>query len=981
MSAFYLLHEFQTGSARRRIPFRLFPETRPLILPCIQWPVFILALGMIFGTRPPSVRADVTSLFTSEEFTSAGSLALPILGENAFFGTAVSVSGDILAVGMPRESSGPPSPGRVYLFERDGGDSNHWDHIKTLVSGQGAVSDDFGRAVAASTNYIAVGVPLEKVGGLRKGAVYIFECNAGGANHWGLATKLVVEQAPAGSAFGTSVAINGDLLVVGAPSEEIANDAGLGAVYLYQRRADETNHWTLLRKLLPSDGFGGGYFGDAVATSGDVLVVGASAGKVGTYTVGTGYVFERNQGGADNWGQIKKIQASDPKPSDLFGASVAVNGDTILVGAPHKDSGTNRSLGAVYVFQRLYVPRLWSQVAKVLPVDQTGVSRFGWSVAVSGDVGLVGSLSRVGDHVEQGTVYLLYRHAHIPYSWEPTQRITLAEGADGDQFGWAVAMSDGVAAVGARYQDTDSVSNEGAVHLFTYSAKGISDSPLVTLTPPGVVGWDDAPTTWKGMGTSIALSGDQVLVSVPADDVGTNYGQGSVRLFSCDRDSENRWAQSGLLLQHPAEPYQQFGSGLAATETIAVVGAPGADESTGAAWIFERPPGGAWIETAKLTASDGTNNDQFGVAVAVSGQVVAVGARYTWFRPLEYVHGAVYLFGREPDGSGGWVQLQKLTADGATGDDQFATVLAMAGSLVAVGAPYTDIGAEWSGEGAVYLFNAEVPAPGAWRQIQRLTAAEPLSCELFGSSLALTEDLLVVGAPFATYNDLFEQGVVYVFERSGTSPGNWVQTARLTAPQGIGDETFGYSVAIYGDLIAVGAPRAWSDLEVLAAVHIFKRKSTHPSQWEHVQVFTSSVMGDSLGWSLAMNESLLVAGKPDSDDAATDAGSAVLFYRSGLRWSSPQRNGGVFSVNLFGSPGAILSLQVSSDLIHWMPFLDVTLSGSASLLTWPFPTNIPHAFYRARRGFCWVIITRQTEARTSPVSLKWRTLTERLRFL
>jgi len=209
--------------------------------------------------------------------------------------------------------------------------------------------------VAISGDTVVVGAEEEDGTGYNFGAAYLFERNQGGADNWGEVKKLTASDGADDDRFGCSVAISGDTVVVGAYGEDGAG-ATRGAAYVYERNYDPSNpstpladNWGQVKKLTASDGEDYDGFGNSVAISGDTVAVGASGEDgAGNYR-GAAYLFERNWGGADNWGEVQKLTASDGADDDHFGFSVAISGDTVVVGARYKDgAGTNR--GAAYVF-------------------------------------------------------------------------------------------------------------------------------------------------------------------------------------------------------------------------------------------------------------------------------------------------------------------------------------------------------------------------------------------------------------------------------------------------------------------------------------------------------------------------------------------------------------------------------------------------------------------------------------------------------
>ena len=167
-------------------------------------------------------------------------------------------------------------------------------------------------------------------------------------------TKLTAPEAGAGDSFGVSVAVSGDTVVVGANREDLAG-ASAGAAYVFQRDQGSADNWGELTKLAASDAEAGDFFGSGVAVDGDTAIVGAFREDDGGNNAGAAYVFARSQGGPDNWGELKKLTASDAQAGDFFGLRVAVSGDSAIVGAYHEDAG-GIDAGAAYLFESLAGP-------------------------------------------------------------------------------------------------------------------------------------------------------------------------------------------------------------------------------------------------------------------------------------------------------------------------------------------------------------------------------------------------------------------------------------------------------------------------------------------------------------------------------------------------------------------------------------------------------------------------------------------------
>jgi hypothetical protein len=180
----------------------------------------------------------------------------------------------------------------------------------------------------------------------------VFERDQGGPGAWGEVVKLTASDGADDDEFGWSVAVSDDTAVVGAYQDNLAgvgNDAG--SAYVFERDQGGLGAWGEVVKLTASDAADLDYFGSSVAISADVAVVGAyEDDHVGGIDAGSAYVFERDQGGPGAWGQIVKLTASDAAADDHFGVSVAVSGDTTVIGAYKDDHVGETDAGSAYVY-------------------------------------------------------------------------------------------------------------------------------------------------------------------------------------------------------------------------------------------------------------------------------------------------------------------------------------------------------------------------------------------------------------------------------------------------------------------------------------------------------------------------------------------------------------------------------------------------------------------------------------------------------
>jgi hypothetical protein len=207
--------------------------------------------------------------------------------------------------------------------------------VKTLLASDGQAGDLFARRVAIGGDIAIVGAPLKDNDGDLAGAAYIFQRDLGGDGNWGEVTKLTASDVEPADTFGYSVSVSGDIAIVGSPREG-EGGALSGAAYIFQRDHGGTDSWGEVTKLIASDADSGDGFGWSVAVSEDTAIVGAWQEGNGA---GAAYIFGRHQGGEENWGEVRKLVASDAQPSDGFGKSVALSGDTAIAGASGEDAG------------------------------------------------------------------------------------------------------------------------------------------------------------------------------------------------------------------------------------------------------------------------------------------------------------------------------------------------------------------------------------------------------------------------------------------------------------------------------------------------------------------------------------------------------------------------------------------------------------------------------------------------------------------
>jgi uncharacterized protein (TIGR03437 family) len=233
--------------------------------------------------------------------------------------------------------------------------------------------------------------------------------------------------------------------------------------------------WTQQQRLTADDGAGGDLFGHSVAVSGDTVVVGAKLDTIGANSdQGSAYVFVR--GGAV-WTKQQKLTADDGAAGDQLGVSVAITGDTIVVGAPLDDVGDKSDQGSAYVFVRSGA--VWTKQQKLTPDDGEAFDSFGDSVAISGDTVVAGAPGdKIGENIVQGSAYVFVRSLTPGgATWTKQQKLTADDGEFGDQLGSSVAVSGDTVVAGAPGDEIGENTFQGSAYVFGSSACQFSVAP------------------------------------------------------------------------------------------------------------------------------------------------------------------------------------------------------------------------------------------------------------------------------------------------------------------------------------------------------------------------------------------------------------------------------------------------------------------------------------------------------------------------
>ena len=719
-----------------------------------------------------------------------GSLANPNTTQQyaAETGHAVSAHGDLVAISAPQEDLfGLSNVGQVHIYDRttdslvrsipnptpNSGDrfgeaialhgttlvvGTRFDDATGIDSGQAAAfdvttgqllhlfenpspsdSDFFGSAVNVQGDKVVVGAYFDDADGMNAGSAYVFDLATGG-----LLYELTRPAPNAGDNFGTSISIDGNRVAVGVPRSSV----GAGSVELF---ALDTG--TFDRSIANPVPANFDFFGFDVGLSNDTVLISAYSDNTGDVNSGTAYLFDAASGSL-----VHTLNNPAPELADNFGYSVAIEGDTVLVGAYRDNAGANDA-GTVYEFSAAS-----GILARTISnPDPQAFDFFGVDVAVAGASIVVGARGDDTSVEDAGAAYFFEQT-----TGNLTTTFFTPTPSSYDFFGQAVAVSGDLIAVGTTLDDTGAI-DTGSVQVYESQAQTLR----LTIANP-------TPDSGDNFGGAVAMSSEILVVGAPRDDT-SGADSGIAYVFN---------ASSGALLHTLANPTpaigDNFGTSVTIDGSLVVVGAPGDDTgatNSGSVYVFDAGNGVYLGEIANPSPND---FDAFGAAIDISGDLLVAGSRFD--DTMAVNAGVAYVFDA-PTRS----LTTTLTDSQAAKNDLFGQAVAIAGTTVAIGSPQKDAGAV--NGGAVHMFNALTGA-----QTDTIISLIPATDGFFGESIAINDQVLAVGSNRED-SQVPDSGAAYIFD---VTTGNHIQ--RLEHPSPSRFDNFGFSIAVDNHVLAVGAP-------------------------------------------------------------------------------------------------------------------------------------------------------------------------------
>ncbi|MDN5215487.1 Ig-like domain-containing protein [Fulvivirgaceae bacterium BMA12] len=657
-----------------------------------------------------------------------------------------------------------------------------------------------------------------------------------------------------GDKFGNALAVDGDIMVVGAPNSDLMG-LNSGIVFIYELI---NGQWEQIATLSPAIPEKEVYFGSAVTIQNDVIVVGSPGSDVGGVRSGKVFVFLKPGAKWDDANEDAQLTASDADQNYRFGHDVAIDNDVIVVGAPDAYGTGNRS-GAVYVFEQPLSGWVnMHETAKLIeskPNLKSAKENFGISVDIDSDVIVAGSPYYDGAvYEDQGAVFVYEKPVSGWQNSVESYLLTSSNPGHSNWLGVDVSIQSNVIGAGIAVYGPG-VGVTGGVLVFekqgaTWTSQ--TENAFLTTKESRFVAY---------FNPRIIVTDETIFLGLSVED-GLELSSGAVFGFSKTGDTWNNATESFKLISSQGVTEHNLGFSVALSNDYLLAGNSDDDNGSfsGSVSIFKKPESG-WLDTnfehAKIGSStQSASEGSFGYDVAISGKYAVVGSPRD--DEIAFDAGSAYVFEKIDQQ---WIRKAKLTNKSGKVGDRFGDHVAIYANTIAVAAPNNSDNGMNSGK--VYIF--EKPA-GGWEDSDapiEINPVDPLERDYFGTSVDIYRDEMVISSLERGGSSVV--GRVFVFQRIGKSWSNHVQKARLKPKESAKARGFGVTAAIFDEKVVVGARWGIMGLNQTSKAYIYMKsdsgwfdKTEDQILFKKDKTISVSKMG------LEMSDSLAFLGAPRS---------------------------------------------------------------------------------------------------------------------
>jgi len=735
-----------------------------------------------------------------------------------------------------------------------------WDEITNILPKDYLDNDNnkYGYSVAIDGDYAVIGAPRYNN---KRGLVFVLQNNAG---TWERIAILSMSLQGTNDEFGVSVSILGDVIVVG----RNGNVRGSAHVFVKPDAGWEDMHPTAT--LNSSDNDRGYYFGRAVSISGDDIIVGSSrADNIGADNIGAAYIFTKPVSGwSGNILETAKLTPSAGETNGYFGSSVSINNNNVVIGSHRINSNT----GAAYVYTKPSSGWVNANENAILTAsDATTSDKFGYSVSILGDDIIIGAHQHSGSEDYCGAAYAFTKPSSGWATTTETTKITTTIEKPYNFFGCAISMYGNYVAIGA----SGHRSSAGSTYIYEKQAGIWNLSTEKILT--------SSDNNENGVDYSVAISGTEVIIGYPSDDVNGLYS-GSIYCYTqpisgWENTTENSKISSSYITNNNFG--DSFGKSVSIYGDYAVVGSPNFNLNEGIAYVLHND-NGVWTNIARLQISNSSVNAYLGSSVSIFEDVIVVGAEKQSYK------GAVFVYVKPSSGWADMTETAKLTPSTSVNYDYFGCSVSIYNNVIAVGSKSHDLGESNKNYGAVFVYSKPSSGWVDMTETAKLTSSDKMPNDEFGTSVKIYDDVIIAGAPKDDVDDDSpneNSGSAYIFAKpsSGWSTSN--ETAKLTSSDVSNIAYFGTSVSIFADDIVIGAYQ--NDNIGSAYVYTKPIDGWATTNTETAKLTSSTSTNYShFGFAVDISNSNIVVGAKFDDDKGSSSGTAYVFSKPSSGWIS-----------------------------------------------------------------------------------------------
>gem|GEM_PF-6864539 len=747
------------------------------------------------------------------------------------FGRSIDMDGDYIVVGAPYDDDNGSNSGSAYIYKKQGDGSVV--QLAKLLPDDGSASYSFGSSVAINGNYIVVGSPFADENNLNNsGSVYIFENN--GLDSFSQLQKITITNTTSYASFGVSVDIEGDYVVAGASGDDEKGSYS-GAAYVFKLQG---GIFSEVQKLLASDGQTSNYFGNAVSINKDYIVIGSSRdSNGGGSSVGSVYIFKNN--GQDIFNELQKLSPDEKIDYGYFGKSVDMDGDYIAVGTSTNNE-SNNTAGLAYLFKK-DSSDTFTQVAKLTALDGESYDYFGDSVSINGDYVTVSAYSDDNTYYDSGSIYIFKNDGSDSFS--QLSKIVAPTETEYGSFGYSISMAGKYLAVGASGEQNYT----GSFYLVDIFAE---EKPYILNFKSNYdVNEDATSVTTFSANSNIGSTFTYTISGVDSQyfDIGINSG---VLSFKTVPDFENPSdAGSDNIYNIDINVADSLNNSNSYSLTVTVKNI-------------------LITHTSKIFSPDPANADYFGLSVANNDQYIVIGSstddKLVDINTSVFNSGAAYVY--KSDGT----FVTKLTDSSNQATNYFGSAVGIWGDYIAIGASKNnEVALE---AGAVYIFKNI--GDDTFQEVSKITASDGQARDGFGSTISMYGDYIAIGAIYDDEGNSTNNGSVYIYKNNGLDEYSFVTKVFEETPSQ--DVNFGRSISLSQDHLAVGT----NENKAFLYQYTYDGE-TGSSQNINTFFASDSAVTSGFGYSISMYENYIAIGSIKDTDKGINSGAVYIYNING----------------------------------------------------------------------------------------------------